>query len=217
MQIILSPGFYCMVKIRRRVGRALDHLLFTIEKKGLDMSVCPDTNLTVLVDGKADEIAKNILELSMSDDLWTDIIAYVASVFDDARAAAVQPALYRYVMQLVTAFHRRVILRMQSWQCRLLTLARADHTVCCQDRVALAKELLAFIGRLDELPLVARKVVLCFTQELRGIVTSNGQISMTLYTPFKMLRGCWRGDSQDHTNFIVGNRLLVNRAPPNFM
>jgi hypothetical protein len=204
LQIVHSRGFFCMLKIRRRVGSRLDHLLYVVEMKHASSSdEASDTNLAVLVDGKGAEILQDITQLSQSLDWISDVVSIVRGVWGDARAALIEPAIYRYVMKLVTAFYRRIMLRLESWQCKLLKLAKAASTDRCQVRVEVARQLLAYERRPQDVPLVARKVLLCFLPELRSIIETNGLIAMTLYTPFKMLRECWRCDSQEHATFQI--------------
>ena len=139
MTIAKCAGFYIMLKIRRRVGARLDCLLWTIEKRQVD-----DTNLARLVDGKAQDLEDDVLQLAAEKHLWGDVLEEVDRAYGREVAKKTEGAIYRYVMRAVANFHRRIVDRVEAWPCKLLKLAMAPPNQPCQTRAKLCAAILVF-------------------------------------------------------------------------
>ena len=209
LAIAKSDGFWILLKIRRRVGRCLDHLLWSIEKTRYG----EDANLAHFVDGKADEIEQDLFALANSADAWSDVIETIDDKFGRDVANTADELIHRYAMHIACSFRRRICNRLATWQCKLLKLAKSEPHVKCTSRLAVASELLKFKRCPQNVDINGRKCLLAFEPELEHIVSSDGQCSPLLFIPLKMTRRHWRCDSQEIEGVMsmIGN--VLSHAP----
>lgn len=209
--IVKHKSVYLLLKIRRRVGKMPDKLLWTIEK--VRDPPTEYANLARFADGAGNDIEDELLELAASPQKWNDILEQVDDQFGRDIAKRAKQLIYRYCMAVVCNYGRRITTRLNQWQCKLLVLAKRDQHIECPERLALAKGLLSFADQLQNVDVVARKVVICFLPKLHHIASSNGRNSSLLFTPVELLRRHWRCDSQELEGIMNMIGTVMTRRP----
>ena len=209
MVIVELDTFWLLLKIRHKLGVALDRLLWTLQKR---RSFDDETNLSAMADGKAVAIRGELAKL-LHGDAWADVMADAAGFLDESTVAKLPGMLYRYGMANVANYNRRIIGRTGSADCELLAFARTPPGDTDPRRVELAQHILAYERSPQDLPTSHRKLLLGFARELHHCVASDGRISSCVYAPFKLLRRYWKCDSQEIEGCMNILQNIMRRGP----
>ena len=208
VDLIFNPGFHVCLRIRSRIAKVLDQLLWTVQKGSRRDAIGDMTNLAYLVYGKAAQIHQGILDLS-SDRHWTDILNHVAERFSDATAGLLRGEIHTLIMSVYSDYGRR-IMEMIMGPPQVMLFAKSDPASPDADRCAFALRLVR--AQMSDLHINFRKLRLLFEPELQSCAMNLGVVATTLFAAAKVLRETFVGDSQEIEGVISMLKAVVRKC-----
>ena len=178
-----SWKFEAAVRVADRLLQPLQHLHGTVLKTHAPGE---HGSLTRLVCGKAEEILGEIHKLHHPSK-WEDIVCSARVPFDMRNR--LNGAVLSGVCRLMSMYQQRIISRVTSAPLCLLRFAWKEPHEQDEERVSLAQRLLD--SDMSTLHLVARKLRLLFTAELKVVIQSCGCVPMNLYAPWRLVSERW--------------------------